>query len=194
MSPLGASFMCEPSTCCDGSFCSRSCVCVKTVRLCFAKRCRLDDVRPCCWKPWSAVRSKTRASHGYPYKGNGYPSIGWMGCMCIQGCYSTSLGCNQWFFEFLLPSYGFQPVCPVPTMTTFNITSVFLFQPLPHSNALKMHQVGAMWSADLLFVLKKKVNMVANKVAGEFLLRLSRLQDRIVSEITKIWGINCHNR
>lgn len=31
--------------------------------------------------------------------------------------------------------------------------------------------------------------MVANKVAGEFLLRLSRRQDRIVSEITKIWEL-----
>lgn len=112
------------------------CLCKNCLAV-FRKRCRLDDVKLCCWKPWSAVCSKTRASHGYPYKGNGYPSIGWMGCMCIQGCDSTSLGCNQWLFEFLLLSYGFQPVCPVPTITTFNITSAFLLESLPHFNALK---------------------------------------------------------
>lgn len=37
LNPLGASFMCKPSTCCVGVFCSRSCVCVKTGQLCFAK-------------------------------------------------------------------------------------------------------------------------------------------------------------
>lgn len=86
VNPLGASFMRKPSTCC--AFCSRSCVCVKTGQLCFAKGAAV--------RRSAAVRLMTRASHGNPKKANGHASLGWMGWMCMRGCCSLNPGCNQW--------------------------------------------------------------------------------------------------